>query len=49
MLREDKFVNILEGQYGGRKKTKSAMHDIEGLNRVASRARKGDDDDGTKF
>lgn len=49
MLREDKFVNILEGQYGGRKKTKSVMRDIEGLNRVASRARKGDDDDGTKF
>jgi len=49
MLREDKFVNILEGQYGGRKKTKSVMRDIEGLNRVAGRARKGDDDDGTKF
>ena len=41
LIREDKFVNILEGKYGGRKKIKNTVHDIEHMKGLSPRAIKG--------
>jgi hypothetical protein len=42
MLREDKFVNILEGQYNGKKYKQNVSRDIEHLyGGIAPRAKKG--------
>ena len=50
ILREDKFISILEGKYGGRKKRHNAMTDIEhlyeGLN---DKADKKGGNNGTQF
>jgi predicted transcriptional regulator len=44
MLREDKFVNILEGQYNGKKYKQNVSRDIEHLyGGIAPRAKKGGD------
>lgn len=51
ILREDKFINILEGKYGGRKKKHNTMTDIEhlyeGLNKQANK--KGGNNGTAKF
>ena len=51
ILREDKFINIVEGKYGGRKKTRNTANSIEhlyeGLNKQADK--KGGNNGTAKF
>lgn len=49
LLRQDKFVSILEGKYGSKKKTKSVMRDIEHLSGLSERADKKGLKNGQKF